>query len=436
MRVFTLALGLGAGLLSARTPCASSTPPSGPLARCTSPVGPGRPPGPSPNDCGSPRGGRRAAQAREQSSASATASQRADALSPTGAAAATDPGPPAPPAPRRRSGTWRTRPTRDDVGLPEHPHHLPRLLRERGHRRYDSASLIPNDPTVLLTIAGMVPFKPYFLGDATPPAPGPPASRSAPAPTTSRTSGDTTRHLTFFEMLGNFSFGDYFKREAIRWAWELSIDPGSTPSASGPRSTRTTTRPSGWWLDETDIPRRAHPAHRRAGGRARLDASDNFWSTGGAGPCGPCTELYYDRGRSTATRAAPSSTRSATSSTRTSCSCSTNRTRTATSSASCRPRTSTPASASSAWRCCSRASTTSSRPTCSRRCSHGRRAHGSHLRRGRPRTCRLRVMAEHARTAAFLIADGVLPTKEGRGYVLRRLLRRAVRHGQMLGGPF
>ena len=171
------------------------------------------------------------------------------------------------------------------------------FFRERDHKIWPSSSLIPNDPSLLLTVAGMVQFKPYFLGEATPEQ-----RRAASVQKCVRTVdienvGLTTRHMTFFEMLGNFSFGDYFKREAIRWAWQLSLDGfGFEPESIWVTVFENDDEAEALWLAETDVPRERIQRIGVPEGETRLDASDNFWSTGGAGPCGPCSELYYDRG--------------------------------------------------------------------------------------------------------------------------------------------
>jgi alanyl-tRNA synthetase len=150
-----------------------------------------------------------------------------------------------------------------------------RFFEERGHRRYDSAPLIPNDPTLLLTIAGMVPFKPYFMGDAAPPTPRAVSYQKCVRTNDIENVGRTTRHLSFFEMLGNFSFGDYFKRDAIRWAWELSVDHyGLDPERIWVTIYEDDDEAEQLWLEETDI-----PAERIQ----RLGAEDNYWWTHAAG---------------------------------------------------------------------------------------------------------------------------------------------------------
>src|SRR5690625_1581298 len=162
------------------------------------------------------------------------------------------------------------------------------FFEERDHRIWPSSSLIPNDPPMLLTIAGMVQSKPYLSGETQPPH-----RRAASVQKCARTNdienvGVTTRHFTVFEMLGNWSFGEYFKREAIAWSWELStkqfgFDPQrlwATVHTGDDESERL-------WLEETDI-----PAERIQ----RLGDEDNFWDTGAAGPCGPSSELHFDRG--------------------------------------------------------------------------------------------------------------------------------------------
>jgi alanyl-tRNA synthetase len=156
----------------------------------------------------------------------------------------------------------------------------------RGHQVLPSASLVPEDPTVLLTIAGMLPFKPIFLGQR--PAEFPRATTSQKCIRTNdiENVGRTARHHTFFEMLGNFSFGDYFKEQAIAWAWELSTQVlGLPPERLVVSVFRDDDEAFAIWRDQIGI-----PAHRIQ----RMDEADNFWTSGPTGPCGPCSEIYYD----------------------------------------------------------------------------------------------------------------------------------------------
>ena len=302
------------------------------------------------------------------------------------------------------------------------------FFEEKGHRRLPSASLIPTgDATLLLTAAGMVPFKPYFLGTAKPDH-----TRVTTCQKCVRTGdidnvGKTARHCTFFEMLGNFSFGDYFKDEAISWAWEfvterLKLDPANL-----------------WitiYLDDDEAfeiwnKKVGIPAERIV----RKGKEDNFWEIG-VGPCGPCSEIHIDRGPS--------------------------------------------------FGC--------GRPECDINCGCDRfleiwnlvfiqffkDAEGNYsplksksidTGMGLERTAAflqgvpsvfdtdemmrirdaaaalagkayganpsddvgIRVITDHSRAATFMVADGILPTNEGRGYVLRRLIRRAIRYGKILG---
>ena len=171
------------------------------------------------------------------------------------------------------------------------------FFEERDHRRLPSASLVPaeHDPSALFTVAGMHPLKPYFLGRERPPYP-----RVTTCQKTFRTVdidiiGTTSRHITFFEMLGNFSFGDYFKHAAARFAWELSTDgfgfrpeeiwitvfAGDDELGLGPDEEAIEA-----WL-EIGLPRERI---------VECPRSENFWQAGPTGPCGPCSELYLDRG--------------------------------------------------------------------------------------------------------------------------------------------
>ena len=157
---------------------------------------------------------------------------------------------------------------------------------KKQHKILPSASLVPEDPTVLLTIAGMLPFKPIFLGQKQPDYPRATTSQKCIRTNDIENVGRTARHHTFFEMLGNFSFGDYFKEQAIAWAWELSTKIYQLPPERLIVSVFTEDDEAfAIWRDQIGI-----PAHRIQ----RLGAEDNFWTAGPTGPCGPCSEIYYD----------------------------------------------------------------------------------------------------------------------------------------------
>ncbi len=156
----------------------------------------------------------------------------------------------------------------------------------RGHKILPSASLVPEDPTVLLTIAGMLQFKPIFLGQQAADVPRATTSQKCIRTNDIENVGRTARHHTFFEMLGNFSFGDYFKEQAIAYAWELSTKVFKLPTEQVVVSVfEDDDEAFAIWRDQVGVPE----THIK-----RMGADDNFWVSGPTGPCGPCSELYYD----------------------------------------------------------------------------------------------------------------------------------------------
>ncbi len=297
---------------------------------------------------------------------------------------------------------------------------------EKGHRRIDSAPLIPNDPTLLLNVAGMVPFKPFFLGDAEPPAPRVTSFQKCVRTNDIENVGRTTRHLTFFEMLGNFSFGDYFKRDAIRWAWELSTDVyGLDPEKLWVTVYEDDDEAEQLWLEETDV-----PAERIQ----RLGVEDNYWWTHNAGPGGPCSEIYYDRGPAWGEEGGPA----------------VNDERYLEfynlvfmqyeldddfNELGPLPKQNvdTGLGLERLAVILQDVEDVFHTDVFAALLARAGELTGTTYGEDEDADLSLRIIAEHARTSTFLIADGVLPAKEGRGYVLRRLLRRVVRHARLLG---
>ena len=301
------------------------------------------------------------------------------------------------------------------------------FFQSKDHRILPSASLIPHgDPTLLLTVAGMVPFKRHFLGLEKPVHPRVATSQKCIRTGDIDNVGKTDRHGTFFEMLGNFSFGDYFKQEIIPWAWEFVVEHLQLP-------------PDKIWvsiyLDDDEAFEIWHkdvgvPAERIV----RLGKEDNFWETG-SGPCGPCSEIYIDRGSEFGCGAADC---------RPGCDCERyfefwnlvfiqfhqdGDTYTPLEKKSIDTGMGLERVAALLQGKTSIFEVDNLRPVIDGVGRLARVGYGEDAKVD----VSLRVIADHLRAVTFLIADGVLPSNEGRGYVLRRLIRRAIRHGRLLG---
>ena len=307
-----------------------------------------------------------------------------------------------------------------------------RFFESRGHRRVASSSLVPQgDPTLLFTNAGMVQFKGTFLGqevrDYKTAITSQKCMRVSGKHNDLENVGRTPRHLTFFEMLGNFSFGDYFKHEAITWAWELVTDVYGLPAEKlGVTVFREDDEAARIWAEEVGVP---------ADRIVRLGEADNFWSMGDTGPCGPCTEIYFDMGTDRGTRAGFDPV------------CDSDRwleiwnlvfmqyDRDASGTMTPLPRPCVDTGAGLERMSAVLQGVTWVYDTDLFRPIIARAGELSGAVKGRDaeKDVSLNVVADHARALTFLISDGVLPSNEGRGYVLRRILRRAARHGVLLG---
>ena len=310
----------------------------------------------------------------------------------------------------------------------------------RGHRVVPSSSLVPaNDPTLLFANAGMNQFKDVFLGrerrDYVRACSSQKCVRAGGKHNDLEQVGRTTRHHTFFEMLGNFSFGDYFKKEAIPWAWELiTEDFAISRDKLYVTVFREDDEAEGIWAQDVGVPRDRI---------FRLDEHDNFWQMGDTGPCGPCSEIHYDLG--------PAASDQGHTDCKFPCDCGRyvelwnlvfmqfNRDEQGVMTPLPRPSIDTGAGlerlASVLQGKLSNFETDLFRPLIRRAEELTSSTYGPF----NPNTnVSLRIIADHARATTFLISDGVVPSNEGRGYVLRRIMRRAILHGQKLGakGPF
>ncbi len=302
------------------------------------------------------------------------------------------------------------------------------FFESKGHLSRGSYPLVPeSDKSLLLIVAGMAPLKKYFTGEAEPPR-----RRMATCQKCIRTNdiehvGYTARHGTFFEMLGNFSFGDYFKEEALEWAWEFLTKTLEIPGdLLWPSVYEQDDEAYNIWRDKIGV-KEEHIV--------RLGKADNFWEHG-SGPCGPCSEIYFDRGEKYGC-GSPTC--------RPGCDCDRymeiwnnvfsqfnndgngNYTELAT-------KNIDTGMGLERLACVMQGVDNMFEVDTVRNiiAAVSEKA-GVHYKENEKADVSLRIIADHARASAFLIADGVMPSNEGRGYVLRRLMRRACRHGRILG---
>ncbi|MDI6799503.1 MAG: alanine--tRNA ligase [Actinomycetota bacterium] len=302
------------------------------------------------------------------------------------------------------------------------------FFEKRGHKVLPSSSLVPDDPTLLLTTAGMVQFKPIFQGDIKPEFTRITTVQKCCRTTDIEKVGHTARHLTFFEMLGNFSFGDYYKKEMIPWAWEfLTKDLGLDPNHLWVSVFTDDDEAFKIWKDDVGVdPKRI----------VRLGEDSNFWSAGPVGPCGPCSEIHYDFGKERGCKNEDCTV---------GCDCdrfleiwnlvfmqyyrSEDGKLTDLPAKNIDTGFGVERAASILQGVKTNFETDLIGPIIDKISALSGVNYGA----AEKSDISLKIIADHIRAVTFLINDGVIPSNEGRGYVLRRLLRRAIRHGRLLG---
>jgi len=301
-----------------------------------------------------------------------------------------------------------------------------KFFESKGHQILPSASLVPADPTILLTIAGMVPFKPIFLGQVKSSMKRATTCQKCVRTTDIENVGRTARHHTFFEMLGNFSFGDYFKKEAIQWSWELFTEVIGFPKEK-------------LWVsiykDDEEAYELWHnlvglPEHKIV----RLGEEDNFWKVGPTGPCGPCSEIYIDLGSE---RVSHSSGGVGVDGERylelwNLVFMQYNRNEDGSLTPLPKKNIDTGLGLERIASVLQGVETDFETDLFLPLINFVAENAGVRYRQDQKKDLALKVISDHIRALVFMIADGIIPSNEGRGYVLRMLLRRAFRYGRWL----
>lgn len=303
------------------------------------------------------------------------------------------------------------------------------FFKKKNHKHFESASLIPDDPTLLLTVAGMVPFKPYFLGQKEAPYPRVTTYQKSIRTNDLENVGRTARHHTFFEMLGNFSFGDYFKEEAIVWSWEFVTEVlGLDKDKLWVSVFTTDDEAEKIWIEKCNFPKERI---------VRLGEDENWWAAGPTGSCGPCSEIHVDLGPDYGgdenSKLGDEGTDNRFIEIWNLVFTEWNRMEDGSLEPLPKKNIDTGAGLERVTAMVQGKSNNFETDLLFPLVEEAGRLTNTKYGENKEKDFSLKVITDHSRAVTFLINDGVIPSNEGRGYVLRRILRRAVRHGRLLG---
>ena len=303
------------------------------------------------------------------------------------------------------------------------------FFESKNHKHFESASLIPDDQTLLLTVAGMVPFKPYFLGQKEAPTPRVTTFQKCIRTNDLENVGRTARHHTFFEMLGNFSFGDYFKKESIKWSYEFITEVLKLEKDRlWVTVFETDDEAEELWVSECNFPRERI---------VRFGEEDNWWAAGPTGSCGPCSEIYVDLGVKFGgdenSRLGDEGTDNRFIEIWNLVFTEWNRMEDGHLEPLPKKNIDTGAGLERITAVVQGKANNFETDLIFPIIEEMGRISGAKYGEDPKKDFSLKVIADHSRAVTFLVNDGVIPSNEGRGYVLRRILRRAIRHGRLLG---